>query len=334
MIAKKRAADSCDVDAPPRGRGRRVPVAREALGRGPATRSHDRVPGRRPRDEHAVAAVIGQVRQVPGLPADTGSPAAIASPQTVPYGSSKLGSTKASTVRYIRAPPRAGSRPSTTTRSRRSAPSMRSRTRPAYPPRVAVSPTRWRVTTSSGRPAMASRRSRMPFRGSQFATQTAAIRRPRRRLARSMPRCLLAGRTAGRDVQILAGRDDPESINRHARGHELDGEPVARHHEDLAGAVGATVEGGAEPTLDGGASIGRAADAACRRGRPDPAEPGRGGARRDAVEHEHVGAPGRTREQPGGPGRHRPGQRQVGDRDEAQLGAVVRRALGEARWNR
>ena len=142
---------------------------------------------------------------------------------------------------------------------------------------------------------------------------------------------VLAGRTAARDVQILAGRDDPESIARQTRGHELGREPVAGHHQDRAGAVRVPVKGGPEPTLDV-----RRVDAAGRLmqhaddGRPDTAEPWRGSARRDAVEHEHVGAPGRRREQPGGPGRHRPGQRQVGDRDEAHLGAVVRRALREA----
>ena len=61
---------------------------------------------------------------------------------------------------------------------------------------------------------------------------------------------VLAGRTAGRDVQILAGRDDPESITRQTRGHELGREPVAGHHEDLAGAVRAPVEGRPEPTLE------------------------------------------------------------------------------------
>ena len=141
----------------------------------------------------------------------------------------------------------------------------------------------------------------------------------------------LAGRTAGRDVQILAGRDDSESIARQTRGHELGREPVAGYHEDLARAVRVQVEGGLEPALD----LGRI-DPAWRlmqhadNGRADKAKPGRGSARSDAVEHEHVCAPSRTREQPGGSGHRRPGQRQVGDRDEPQLGAVIRRAVREA----
>ncbi len=139
------------------------------------------------------------------------------------------------------------------------------------------------------------------------------------------------GPTARCNVQVLAGLDDPDPVAGETGDHELGREPVAGHHEDVAGAVGVPVEGGPEPTQDA-----RRADPAGRLmqhpddRRPDTAEPGGGGARRDAVQNEHVGSAGRTREQPRGSGRRRPRQRQVGDRDEPELSAVVRRALREA----
>ena len=269
---------------------------------------------------------------MPACQPTTGSPAAIASPQTVPYGSSKLGSTKASTVWYIRCTA-AG-----VDEAVHHDPVTEVGVLDALVHTTCVPAARGRVADEvEGDDVVGQARDRLeefddplpwqPVRdadGGHEATSSEAG-------SIEATDVVLAGRTAGRDVQILAGRDDPESIARHTRGHELGREPVAGHHQDLAGAVRAPVKGGPEPTLDvrrvdpAGRLMQHADD-----GRPDTAEPGRGSARRDAVEHEHVGAPGRPREQPRGPGCRRPGQRQVGDRDEPHLGAVVRRALREA----